>query len=92
MEQQLKRVQDKMQQLIRQYQSVQKENERLRAEKELLQKKLQGQQEQMELLDQKLNALKIAKSGWNEEDKAVLEKKMNQYIKEIDRCIAMLAE
>lgn len=92
MEQQLKRVQDKMQQLVRQYQSMQKENERLRSEKEALQKKLQLQQEQLEQLDQKLNALKLAKSGWNEEDKAVLEKKMNLYIKEIDRCIAMLAE
>lgn len=92
MEQQLKRVQDKMQQLVRQYQSMQKENERLRSEKEALQKKLQLQQDQLEQLDQKLNALKLAKSGWNEEDKAVLEKKMNLYIKEIDRCIAMLAE
>ncbi len=92
MEQQLKRIQDKLQLLLKQQQLLQKENERLSKENQELKERLEKQLDNTETLEQRVAALKMATGSLNEKEKKELEKRMNGYIKEIDRCIGMLAE
>jgi FtsZ-binding cell division protein ZapB len=92
MEQQLKRIQDKLQQLLKQYQLLQKENEKLTNENSSLKQKLQAGVGHTEELEQRMAALKMASGQLSEEDRKELEKRMNGYIREIDRCISILAE
>jgi cell shape-determining protein MreC len=91
-EQHLKRIQDKLQQLLKQYAVVQKENVRLKDELDAAQQKLAGQQKNAEELKQQVSVLKLSAGEMNEADKKEFEKKINNYLKEIDRCIAMLGE
>lgn len=92
MEQQLKRIQDKLQHLLKQYQLLQKENEKLTVENKGLKEKLMTGAANNDGLEQRVAALKMASGNLSETDKKELEKKMNGYIREIDRCIAMLAD
>lgn len=91
-EQQLKRIQDKLQQLLKQHATVRKENEKLKEDLCLAQEKLSIQQYHAEDLKQQVSVLKLNAGGMNETDKKELEKKINSYLKEIDRCIALLGE
>jgi len=92
MEQQLKRIHEKVQQLLKQYQLLQKENEKLASENNSLKQKMQAGTGYADELEQKVAALKMASGQLTEVDKKELEKRMSGYIREIDRCIAMLAE
>jgi hypothetical protein len=92
LEQSLQRVTDKMQLLLGQYQSLQKEKERLSRDLEKLQLKNQAQLLQMEHLQQQAEVLRLTKNEMGEDEKKALEKRLNQYIKEIDRCISLLNE
>lgn len=92
MEQQLKRISDKLQLLLKQYQLLQKENEKLNAENRNLQEQLAGQRKQAESLEQKVAALKMVSGKLADGDRKELEKRMNGYIREIDRCITMLGD
>ncbi|MCB9256545.1 MAG: hypothetical protein H6579_05390 [Chitinophagales bacterium] len=58
-----------------------------------LEKDLAKQDEELKDLNEKLKLLKLAKSISGEEspkDKTELKRKINEYIKEIDRCIALI--
>jgi len=92
MEAQLKRIQEKLQQLLKQQASLQKENEELKAEVNRLQKESTAGQEHIKGLVQKVEILKISSGNWNDTDKKQFEKRINSYIKEIDRCITLLSE
>lgn len=87
---QLKSIQQKLYQLVKQYLSVEKEN--LQLKKELEKYKLQDEQKSAELeaLQQKLDVLSIGTDSWNTEDKADLQKRIDVYLKEIDKCLAIL--
>jgi chromosome segregation ATPase len=91
-EQHLKRIQDKLQQLLKQYTTVQKENIRLKDELGTAQQKIAVQQKSAEELKQQVSVLKLSAGEMNEADKKEFEKKINTYLKEIDKCIAMLGE
>jgi hypothetical protein len=91
-EEHLKRIQDKLQQLLKQYTVVQKENVRLKDELDSAQQKLLTQQKKAEELKQQVSVLKLGTGEMSEADKKEFEKKINSYLKEIDRCIAMLGE
>lgn len=91
-EQQLKRIQDKVQQLIKSNHLLQQENEQLRKD---LRTAAEGQElykSRMDTLEEKVAAIKIATGQLNESDKKDVEKRLNHYLKEIDRCITMLSE
>jgi DNA-binding ferritin-like protein len=82
----------KVARLIKAYRSVIKENERL---KEDLEKKTAAEtklREQTKLMEQQLNMLKATSGQLDEQAKKDLQKQLNHYIKEIDRCISMLGE
>jgi poly-D-alanine transfer protein DltD len=92
LENDIKRVNDKLQQLLRQYTALQKENEKLKAlVKKSLEEKEHSQQ-QMEQLQQQVTILKTAAGQLSETDKKEFERKINQYIKEVDKCITLLSE
>lgn len=92
LEVQLRRIQDKLQQLLKQYAVLQKENSRM---KELLQRDTKNSlvnQQYIDDLKQQVEVLKITSGNWDETDKKEFEKRINSYIKEIDRCITLLSE
>lgn len=91
-EQHLKRIQDKLQQLLKLHFAVQKENSRLRDELQMAREKISGQQKSVDELKQQVSILKVNAGEMGEADKKEFEKRINGYLKEIDRCIALLGE
>lgn len=91
-EEQLKRIQDKLQQLLQQHQSLQKENSKLKQEIQEEQKYHQQKSVQVEQLQQQAEILKSSKGEMHGEEKKALERRLNQYVKEIDKCITLLNE
>ncbi len=91
-EQHLKRIQEKLQQLLKQHTALMKENSRLLEELESARQKTLVQQKSADELKQQVSILKVSAGEMNEADKKEFEKRINGYLKEIDRCIAMLGE
>ncbi|MBN8672744.1 MAG: hypothetical protein J0L56_01350 [Chitinophagales bacterium] len=89
-EQHLKRIQDKLQQLLKQHTALQKENVQLKEALDLSKEEARVQQQHIDTLKQKVDILKLNAGEMSEADKKEFEKKINTYLKEIDRCIAML--
>lgn len=91
-ENQLKRIQDKLQQVLKEYAALQKENLRLKEELDKNRTQSFTHQQNIEELKQQVDVLKISSGDWDPNDKKEFEKRINSYIKEIDRCIALLSE
>ena len=91
-EKQLKRIQDKLQQVLKQHAALQKENLRMREELDKKDRQSAANQQNIEELKQQVEVLKITSGDWDENDKKEFEKRINSYLKEIDRCIALLSE
>lgn len=89
---QLKRIQEKVQRLVKENSLLQKENQNL--EMQLSKNKDQSKQHLLtiESLKQHVDILKLNSAELSEPDKKEIEKRINSYIKEIDRCIALLGE
>jgi hypothetical protein len=91
-EQHLKRIQDKVQQLLKQQVSLQKENLALKEELDTIKKETSQFREDSATLKQQVEILKYSNGEMDEADKKQFEKRINTYLKEIDRCIAMLSQ
>jgi chromosome segregation ATPase len=87
---QLKTIQGKLQQVLKQYLHLQKENAQLKKELSKTQQNNSEKTEQLQTLQQQVDVLKLGVSGWNEHEKAELEKRIDVYLKEIDKCISLL--
>jgi chromosome segregation ATPase len=87
---QLKTIQTKLQQVLQQYQHLQKENAQLKKKLEKSQQHNLENNEQLSNLQQQVDVLKLGVQGWSEEEKVELEKRIDVYLKEIDKCIALL--
>ena len=92
LEEDIKRVNIKLQQLLKQYLLLQKENEKFKEAANKLQEQNENQLQQIQQLKQQVNILKTAAGQLTEGDKKTFEKNINQYIKEIDKCITLLSE
>jgi len=92
LEQQVKRISDKLQLLVRHREMLLKENIRLKEEIRNLQQQYDDHSARLEHLQQQAEILKASKGEMDEAEKRVLEKRLAQYIREIDRCIALLGE
>ena len=90
-EEHLKRIQDKVQQLLKQHIALQKENQSLKDELNSIQKEASEFRENSETLKQQVEILKYSNGEMSDEDKKQFEKRINTYLKEIDRCITMLS-
>jgi hypothetical protein len=89
-EQHLKRIQDKLQQLLKQHTFMLKENDKLKEELLTARQNALQQQKNMEDLKQQVTVLKLSAGEMSEADKKEFEKRINSYLKEIDRCIALI--
>ncbi len=91
-EEHIKSVNEKLQQLLKKHITLKKENENLK--EELKKSKLKEEEFKSSLydLDQKVNILKASSGEMTEKDKKEFEKRINQYIKEIDKCIGLLSD
>ena len=88
----VRRIQEKLQQLLRQRDLLLKENGKLKEEMRQLRQELADRSAKLEQLQQQVEILKATKAAMSEGEKRALEKRLGQYIREIDRCITMLGE
>ena len=92
LEQHIKRINDKLQQLLKNYQLLQKENSRQSELIKQLKEAKEKDDQQIATLQEKISILKAATDKMTEADKKAFEKNINQYIREIDKCIGILSE
>lgn len=85
-------VLDKLQQLLKKFMTLQKENEGLKNELATSQKKENDYKLAIDELQQKVNILQASSGQMTHNDQKEFEKKISQYIKEIDKCIGILSE
>jgi chromosome segregation ATPase len=92
LDQQFNTINDKLQQLLKQYHRLQKENERLKGELQQHGRKDAEAQLRIEALQQQIGILKLSSGEMVEKDKKEFEKKINGYLREIDKCISFLSQ
>jgi predicted nucleic acid-binding Zn-ribbon protein len=98
LEQYIQRIDDKLHLLLKKLQQVQAENVLLKEQLQSQESTLVTQQETIAALENKLHLAKIAGATQgttssrdvDEEFRKEMRNKINDYIKEIDRCIALL--
>jgi len=88
----VRRIQEKLQLLLRQRDLLLKENGKLKEELRQLQRGQGDQIQKLDQLQQQVEIQKVTQTAMSEEEKRALEKKLGQYIREIDRCITMLGQ
>jgi Ni,Fe-hydrogenase maturation factor len=91
-EQHINRINQKLQQLLKNYQQLQKDNEHQRELIASLKQEKNITNENINTLQQQVHILKASVGNMSEEEKKAFEKNINQYIKEIDKCITFLSE
>ncbi|HMI78814.1 MAG TPA: hypothetical protein VK484_08470 [Ferruginibacter sp.] len=92
LEKNIKRINDKLQLLLKKHQSLQKDNERQTILIEELKQAKEKANGQIVTLQEQVSVLKAVAGQMNEADKKEFEKNINQYIREIDKCIGILSE
>lgn len=90
MQEQIQRIEEKVQQLLKEYHLAQREISRLQKENERLTEQLHTQTEYAHKLSQKLDTMKLNSTGLEEGAKKDLEKRINTYLKDIDKCLMLL--
>lgn len=88
----LNQIQKKAQQLATAHVELKQKHSGLKQENAELLKLLKEQGLQLEDMESKLKVIKVAKQlgASPDDDKNDLKKKINEYIKEIDKCVALL--
>ena len=87
---QLANLQKKLQLLVKQNQLLFKENASLKNENETLSIVLQNKNSLLEKLQRQIDAMKINSSSLDKAEKGHLEKRINEYLKDIEKCLALL--
>lgn len=85
-------LQQKMQLLVKKHQQLEKENKKLKNELNTLKEQQYGRKQEIEVLEMQNAILKASQQQLDDKEKKELEKKLHLFIKEIDRCIALLSE
>lgn len=88
----INKIQQKLSSLIEKYHALMKENERLKKSLHESTGELNAVKETNDQLTLQLNMLKAGESEASKESRNALEKKINEYVKEIDKCIAQLGD
>lgn len=88
----IKRVNDKLQRLLKLYQQLQKDNERQSKLIAELQQTKDKNTQHINQLQEQVDILKVSTGKMTEAEKKAFEKHINQYIKEIDKCIGLLGD
>lgn len=88
----IKRINNKLQQLLKNYLHIQKDNQRQSKLIEELKAAKEKDAQVINALQEQVSILKAATGNMNAADKKSFEKNISQYIKEIDKCIGILSE
>ncbi len=91
-DQQFNIINEKLQLLLKQHYRQKKENEQLRLDLDAEKRKGAAVQAKFEELQEQISIVKLGAGELSDKDKKDFEKKVNSYIKEIDRCIHLLSE
>ncbi|MBI1782377.1 MAG: hypothetical protein HYR66_13600 [Sphingobacteriales bacterium] len=91
-DEQIKRIQQKLQQVAKKQDTVQKENAMLKEAVSKFKNDNQGLRQQLEVLELQVNILKTSAGQLEGEEKKEFERKINFFVKELDRCIALLSQ
>ncbi len=87
----LANILDKVETLMVKYARAKEENKNLRTELEDMRRLKEERDQRVRELDEKITVLKTVREiGQDDEDRAAIRQKVSEYIKEIDRCIALL--
>jgi shikimate kinase len=87
---QIKSIQDKLQQLLKQQAMLYKENQRLKKELEKVSLLNEEKQALVQALQQQMDVLKLGSGTMDEAERNALGKRIDVYLKEIDKCLALL--
>ena len=88
----IKSVNEKLQQLLKKHVALKKENDNLKEELNNFKEKEVEYKYSLHELDQKVSILKAASGEMSEKDQKEFEKRINLYIKDIDKCIGLLSD
>ncbi len=83
-------LRNKLQLLLKQYSHSQKMILSLKNENAALQTHLAKKQEEIDRLQARVATMNMSVIGQDDESKKEMEKRINTYIKEIDRCLSLL--
>lgn len=87
---QLQNIHQKLQQVLKHYQQLRRENEQLKAELKENRQLLAEKNKQFAELQQKTDVLKLGARDWSDQDKKDIEKRIDGYLKEIEKCLTLL--
>ncbi len=90
--QHIKDLQQQVKKIFDQYRSIEKENAQLKKLHQQLEVEKQSAMNEVETLREQLKTVKLAQalSGAGDQDQRQLKLQINSYIREIDRCLALL--
>ena len=83
-------INTKLQLLLKKYAALQKENSILNNEIEICRKNEKDYLQKINFLEMQTGILKASAGKLNNKEKQDFEKKINQYIKDLDKCMSML--
>ncbi len=83
---------EKLQQLLKQQNRLRKENEQLKAQLEFEKDESATTKKRAGELAEQLSIIKMATGDMNEKDKKEFERKINRYLKEIEKVINYLSQ
>lgn len=90
--QHIRRIQEKLQGLQKQFQQVNRDKDRLQQELLSSLERDRLQQLKIQELEKQLELSKAVRTDMSDDDRQALERRINQYLREIDKCIALLNE
>ncbi len=89
-EEQIKEINKKLQHLIKKYAALQKENTTLSREINGYREKEKAEMEKINVLEMQTSILKASAGKMNAVEKFEFEKRINHYIKDLEKCMTML--
>ncbi len=89
-EEQINDINKKLEQFIKRHAALQKENSMLSLEINEYREKDKASIEKINLLEMQASILKASAGKMNEKENSEFEKRINQYIKDLEKCMTML--
>lgn len=92
LEEPIKNIEQKLREVTKRYSALRKENIRLQTEAQKLNDILTEKEEELQQLRHQTDILKSGIQSWQPEQKKMFIKRIDTYLREIDKCIALLNE
>ncbi|MBM3443693.1 MAG: DNA replication initiation control protein YabA [Bacteroidetes bacterium] len=88
----IERIEEKLKSVLSRHQSLKKENDKLKKQLEKTEEEKASLVDQLKQSALQISMLKSSEGSAAKSTRATLEKRINAYVKEIDRCIALLGD